>query len=67
MLDKFLHEWKTVAWGVAGGALELWDQVLCNQMDVVAPMVPEQHQWMLHVALPVGFFALRRWTDRSDD
>lgn len=66
MIEKLKHEWKTVAWGLASGALELWDQVLCNQLSVVEPLVPQEHQWMIHVAIPVGFFALRRWTERED-
>lgn len=66
MIKKLKHEWKTVAWGLASGALELWDQVLSSQLYLVAPMVPEEHQWMVHVAIPIGFFALRQWTDRED-
>lgn len=63
MFDKLKREWKTAAWGSAGIALELWDTVLSSQLDLVSPVIPDEYRWVLHTAIPVGFFLLRKWKD----
>lgn len=61
--EKLKREWKTFAWGVLGILLESWDTILSSQLGYVEPLVPQQYQWVLHVAIPLGFFLLRKWKD----
>lgn len=65
--EKLKHEWKTVVWGILSIALELWDVILAGQMQYVEPFIPQDKQWIIHVAVPVGFFLLRRWKSITQD
>lgn len=62
-LNKLKKEWKTFAWGIVSVAVESWDTILSAQLGYVDPMVSQDHQWIIHVAIPLGFFILRKWKD----
>lgn len=65
MWDKLKHEWKTASWGTLGLVLEGYDQVV-SPFLATAPIVDPKWQWVVHIGVPIGFFALRRWKDKID-
>lgn len=63
MWQKLKHEWKTFVWALIGILVESWDTILSAQLGLVDPMVAPDHQWIVHMAIPTGMLALRRWRD----
>lgn len=64
MWNKLKHEWKTLAWGAVSTALEL---EMYSDPTALDFLIPEEQRGLVHVAIPVGFFLLRRWKDRQTD
>lgn len=65
-IDKLKHEWKTFAWAVATGLLEIWDQVLAAQIGGLGTVIPPDYQWIVNIVIPVGFLVLRRWVHKDE-
>lgn len=67
MIDfqKLKHEWKTAAVAIVGAIVETWDLV-SYQFDLIDPLIPVQHQWIMHISIPVLMLLLRKWRDAED-
>jgi hypothetical protein len=66
MWSKLKREWKTFAWGIASSLVTLYDAIVLSGVDI-GPAIPEQYRPFVMVAIPFGFFFLRKWTEERDD
>jgi hypothetical protein len=60
---KLKREWKTAVVAVVGVIVEAWDLVLSAKLSYVEPLVSPDHQWIIHIGIPVLMLVLRRWKD----
>lgn len=66
MIKKLKREWKTAATAVVGIFIEAWDLILGYQLDLVDPLIAPEHQWMVHMGIPMLMLLLRKWKDTKD-
>lgn len=64
MWNKLKHEWKTLAWGTASLAVEV---EIYMDPTILDPFVSDEYKGLVHIAVPTGFFLLRRWKDAHED
>ena len=60
MIEKLKREWKTFVWGLVSTALEGYELVayLLDYESLFGSYAP-----FMHIAIPFGFFLLRKWKD----
>lgn len=61
--SKLRREWKTAAVAVIGIIVESWDLILAPHISYLEPLVSPDHQWIVHIGIPVLMLILRKWKD----